>query len=224
TYNGKVVTPYYFSSSGGYTENSENVWVTSVSYLKAVVDAYDINRTWSYSYSTQQMTDHMYKLGYRIGNVIKITIDSSSHTGRVLSMTVNGSTGSATFLKSNVRNAFPDFLPSQMFVLGGQSTIKVANASGAATDQTLDYASIRGIYNTSLISSKTIGVQTNLGIVTVSLMTDNTDEISISGRGSGHGVGMAQWGAINMADAGYTYEQIIKYFYTGVMLESVTLR
>ena len=224
TYNGKVVTPYYFSSSGGYTENSENVWVTSVPYLKAVVDAYDINRTWSYSYSTQQMTDHMYKLGYRIGNVIKITIDSSSHTGRVLSMTVNGSTGSATFLKSNVRNAFPDFLPSQMFVLGGQSTIKIANASGAATDQTLDYASIRGIYNTSLISSKTIGVQTNLGIVTVSLMTDDTDKISISGRGSGHGVGMAQWGAINMADAGYTYEQIIKYFYTGVMLESVTLR
>ncbi|NLF36230.1 MAG: hypothetical protein GX584_03660, partial [Clostridiaceae bacterium] len=83
---------------------------------------------------------------------------------------------------------------------------------------------IRGIYNTSLISSKTIGVQTNLGIVTVSLMTDDTDKISISGRGSGHGVGMAQWGAINMADAGYTYEQIIKYFYTGVMLESVTLR
>ena len=225
TYAGKVVTPYYFSSSGGYTENSENVWVTSVPYLKAVVDAYDINRIWSYSYTTAQMTDYMYKLGYRIGNVLKVTIDSSSHTGRVLSMTVNGSTGSVTFLKSNVRNAFPDFLPSQMFVLGGQSTVKIANASGAATTQALDYASIRGIYNTSLITSKSIGVKTNSGIVTVSLVTDDSnDKITVSGRGSGHGVGMAQWGAINMADAGYTYDQIIRYFYTGVKLESVTLR
>lgn len=225
TYAGKVVTPYYFSSSGGYTENSENVWVTSVPYLKAVVDAYDINRIWSYSYTTAQMTDYMYKLGHRIGNVLKVTIDSSSHTGRVLSMTVNGSTGSVTFLKSNVRNAFPDFLPSQMFVLGGQSTVKIANASGVATTQALDYASIRGIYNTSLITSKSIGVKTNSGIVTVSLVTDDSnDKITVSGRGSGHGVGMAQWGAINMADAGYTYDQIIRYFYTGVKLESVTLR
>ncbi|MFA5340582.1 MAG: SpoIID/LytB domain-containing protein [Clostridia bacterium] len=225
TYAGKVVTPYYFSSSGGYTENSENVWVTSVPYLKAVVDAYDINRTWTYSYTTTQMTDYMYKLGYRIGNVIKVTIDSSSHTGRVLSMTVNGSTGSVTFLKSNVRNAFPDFLPSQMFVLGGQSTVKVANASGTATTQALDYASIRGIYNTSLVTSKSIGVQTNSGIVTISIVTDDSNnKITVSGRGSGHGVGMAQWGAINMADAGYTYDQIIRYFYTGVKLESVTLR
>jgi stage II sporulation protein D len=225
TYAGQVVTPYYFSSSGGYTENSENVWVTSVPYLKAVVDKYDINRTWTYSYTTSQMTDHMYKLGYRIGNVLKITIDSSSHTGRVLSMTVHGSNNSVTFLKSNIRNAFPDFLPSQMFVLGGQSTVKVADAKGVATTQALDYASIRGIYNTSLISSKTIGVRTNSGIVTVSLVTeDSNDKITISGRGSGHGVGMAQWGAINMADAGYTYDEIIRYFYTGVKLESVTLR
>ncbi len=171
------------------------------------------------------MTDHMYKLGYRIGNVLKITIDSSSHTGRVLSMTVHGSNNSVTFLKSNIRNAFPDFLPSQMFVLGGQSTVKVADAKGVATTQALDYASIRGIYNTSLISSKTIGVRTNSGIVTVSLVTeDSNDKITISGRGSGHGVGMAQWGAINMADAGYTYDEIIRYFYTGVKLESVTLR
>lgn len=140
-------------------------------------------------------------------------------------MTVHGSNNSVTFLKSNIRNAFPDFLPSQMFVLGGQSTVKVADAKGVATTQALDYASIRGIYNTSLISSKTIGVRTNSGIVTVSLVTeDSNDKITISGRGSGHGVGMAQWGAINMADAGYTYDEIIRYFYTGVKLESVTLR
>jgi stage II sporulation protein D len=225
TYNGSLITPYYFSSSGGYTENSENVWVSTVSYLKSVVDTYDINRTWSYTFTQKQMTEYMYKCGYNIGDVIKVTIDSSSYTGRVLSMTVNGSTGSHTFLKSQVREAFPTYLPSQMFVLGGQAQVAVADGNGTVTNRTLDGASIMGKYNTSLISSKSIGVQTMSGIDTISIViADNSTDISVSGRGSGHGVGMAQYGAINMATAGYTYQQIIKYFYKGVEIESVTLR
>ena len=47
--------------------------------------------------------------------------------------------------------------------------------------------------------------------------------ISVSGnslvfttKGYGHGVGMSQYGANGMAKAGYSYSQIVKYFYTGV--------
>lgn len=47
--------------------------------------------------------------------------------------------------------------------------------------------------------------------------------ISVSGnslvfttKGYGHGVGMSQYGANGMAKAGYSYSQILKYFYTGV--------
>jgi stage II sporulation protein D len=35
---GNLVTAYYFSSSGGQTENSENVWSATVSYLRSVPD------------------------------------------------------------------------------------------------------------------------------------------------------------------------------------------
>jgi stage II sporulation protein D len=37
----------------------------------------------------------------------------------------------------------------------------------------------------------------------------------LSGRGWGHGVGMGQYGAAGMANAGRTYEQILAHYYTG---------
>ncbi len=40
----------------------------------------------------------------------------------------------------------------------------------------------------------------------------------ISGKGYGHGVGMSQYGAYGMANAGYTYDEILSYYYTGIAL------
>jgi stage II sporulation protein D len=38
----------------------------------------------------------------------------------------------------------------------------------------------------------------------------------ISGTGKGHNVGMSQWGAYAMAQQGYTYQEILKFYFTGV--------
>lgn len=40
----------------------------------------------------------------------------------------------------------------------------------------------------------------------------------VSGRGWGHGVGMSQWGALGMAKAGYTHDEILAYYYSGTEL------
>lgn len=42
--------------------------------------------------------------------------------------------------------------------------------------------------------------------------------VNISTKGYGHGVGMSQYGANAMADLGYRYEDILKYYYTGVKI------
>lgn len=42
------------------------------------------------------------------------------------------------------------------------------------------------------------------------------DKLIIKSRGYGHGAGMCQYGADGMAKKGYTYEEILKYYYTGV--------
>jgi stage II sporulation protein D len=51
------------------------------------------------------------------------------------------------------------------------------------------------------------------GQTTMSVFGGN---VSIVGRGWGHGVGMSQFGARGMAEAGYTYVQILKHYYTGI--------
>ncbi len=40
------------------------------------------------------------------------------------------------------------------------------------------------------------------------------------GKGYGHGVGLSQQGACKMAQAGYSFQQILHFYYTGVTLES----
>jgi len=44
-------------------------------------------------------------------------------------------------------------------------------------------------------------------------------DVEFVGRGSGHGVGLDQWGARAMAQQGFTCEQILKYYYAGVTIE-----
>ena len=55
-----------------------------------------------------------------------------------------------------------------------------------------------------------------LGIRSTNFTVDITDVITVTTKGNGHGVGMSQYGANHMAKQGYTYEQILKKYYTGV--------
>ena len=41
------------------------------------------------------------------------------------------------------------------------------------------------------------------------------DELLFAGMGYGHGVGLSQYGAKGMAEAGFTYKEIIEYYFTG---------
>ncbi len=43
--------------------------------------------------------------------------------------------------------------------------------------------------------------------------------VRISGQGFGHGIGMCQYGAMGMAEAGYSYDQIIRFYYRGAKLQ-----
>jgi stage II sporulation protein D len=44
------------------------------------------------------------------------------------------------------------------------------------------------------------------------------DDCQISGTGSGHGVGLCQWGAKQRALEGFSYREILSYYYPGVAL------
>ncbi|MDD7429244.1 MAG: stage II sporulation protein D [Oscillospiraceae bacterium] len=49
-------------------------------------------------------------------------------------------------------------------------------------------------------------------------LSSDGEALTVVTKGSGHGVGMSQYGAKCLAEQGFTYEEIIKYYYTGAEL------
>ena len=52
-------------------------------------------------------------------------------------------------------------------------------------------------------------------------ITVNPDSVSILTYGFGHGVGMSQYGALGMANAGYTYQDILTYYYPNTEIQKL---
>lgn len=50
------------------------------------------------------------------------------------------------------------------------------------------------------------------------VVTCDSEIFTFSVKGYGHGVGMSQYGADHLARQGYTYEEILKYYYTDVVV------
>lgn len=62
-----------------------------------------------------------------------------------------------------------------------------------------------------------VEIRNKLGLRSADFDFDITGEgVVFTTRGYGHGVGMSQYGANAMAKAGYSYEQILKHYYSGV--------
>jgi SpoIID/LytB domain protein len=107
---GQPIVTYYSSSSGGYTENIENVWpaASAVSYLKGVCDPGDYttanpNRTWSVSLSGGEVASRLggpngmvratgFTVGDRgvSGRVVRITVKGRNAAGAAVSYTTDG--------------------------------------------------------------------------------------------------------------------------------------
>lgn len=83
-YEGKLCETFYFAADGGATEDSENVWVTAVPYLRGVVDPYekDIDfycKSWSTSVSHAAVGD--ISITYTpIGNAMTVTVGDKTYS------------------------------------------------------------------------------------------------------------------------------------------------
>nr|HQA48905.1 SpoIID/LytB domain-containing protein [Bacillota bacterium] len=78
-YQGKPITAFYHASSGGYTENSENVWSISLPYIKAVEDSFDAgspHQSWQRVYTSEQISSILAQHGINIGSIQNIMVDS----------------------------------------------------------------------------------------------------------------------------------------------------
>ena len=116
-YNDIPIRAFYFASSGGKTENSENVWNSPIPYLVSVLDEYEINRRetsrWIVEFTKEQIEGMLANRNIVIGDLLDIQITKRSESGRVLELQYIGTTDTYTRTKNDVR--LPLNLKSQWF-------------------------------------------------------------------------------------------------------------
>lgn len=104
--NGSLIEAFYFSSDGGATLSSEDVWGTPLSYLVGKKDIYEKDcKKWERVFTYTDLTNIAYKKGYGVGNVTAL-VAGYDDNGIVTSLTFKGSSGSKTVIKEEVRTAF----------------------------------------------------------------------------------------------------------------------
>lgn len=167
-YNGELIDAIYFSSSGGYTDDSENVWDNVFPYLRAVPDNYEkSNNPWTRTVTLNQLTSYANQKGFNIGSVINLRVDEYTQGGRVKKLTIVGSNGSKTLQKEDIKNFFSPSLDSNFFRINESIT--------ANTDSSYQNNSNYN-YNDTTFAGDTITIQGSN-----SRITKDVDSIGIKG-------------------------------------------
>lgn len=128
TYSGQIINAVYHSSSGGHTENVEDVWLTALPYLRAVPDFDQAAPVfqWTKNFSADEMRQRI----TGVGNIISFAVERVTPRGRMKSVRVIGDAGGRVLSGDQMRQALN--LRSTLFTIRPQSG-QVASAQGAAS-------------------------------------------------------------------------------------------
>nr|WP_245302018.1 SpoIID/LytB domain-containing protein [Symbiobacterium terraclitae] len=125
TYQGRVVSTHFHSSSGGHTENNEDIWTggTPVAYLRGVIDYDDVpgNRytSWDYEFSIEEFSQRLNQAGYAVGSVTSVTPGAPGASGRPTTWVVTGTGGTRTLTMQQMRMALGLPAPPSSVSLAG---------------------------------------------------------------------------------------------------------
>ena len=89
TYNGEVIDAFFFSTSTGITENSENVFGKALPYLKSVVSTWDEISPMYRVVNEYDIKDFYNKLSLNYSDNFDIKYTNISYTGKVSELKIN---------------------------------------------------------------------------------------------------------------------------------------
>jgi stage II sporulation protein D len=236
-YNNELIEASYHSNSGGYTEDSANVWGISYPYLKAVEDEFSVglpNSNWQIILSSSDIRNRLLKNNINIGEIVSLTPTEILGNGRVVKLKIVGTNGEIILEKDKIRQVFGysdiksnwfdirkingnnlDNSIKEIYAMDSNKTVKIKLS---------DFYTING--EKAKVFSNREGfkrIVTDKGIENINKVQALNDSVEfvIEGKGYGHGVGMSQWGAKRMGELGYTHDEILKHYYSGVELTTL---
>ncbi|MDD6188694.1 MAG: SpoIID/LytB domain-containing protein [Clostridiales bacterium] len=235
SYNGEICQVFYFSSDGGATESSENVFNEEIPYLRGVYDPYEEyvdtgRKNWTFTYTAEEITGILQMKGYKCADIVSIT-PTYTDVGNIYSLKFTDANGKNwTFSKYNASTilyspTYEKYTYSMRFTVAAENqpagTVLYANsAANALEDINEVYAVGSGGIVEKITSYGSVSVMTGAGLEEISVIGGGTaiaaDKYVITGSGWGHNVGMSQYGAKAMAEQGMTYKDILEFYFTGV--------
>ncbi|WP_277585996.1 SpoIID/LytB domain-containing protein [Psychrobacillus antarcticus] len=228
--NGKLVQAYYFSTSGGRTANIGEVWNSAqVSHFVSVDDSIEQSpyKNWTVSIPTSNI---LKKFGFSTTDtLLDIKLTKGGSNGEVTAVTAVTSSGEKTITGNEtvMRNVFIDAnnasLKSSWFDISftkptGGTDLAIQGANGSSEVTSLEGMSVQTATGTVPIPGGSVKVQTNEGIISTTGVT-GVQTVTVNGKGYGHRIGMSQYGAKARAEAGWTYDRILKHYYQGTTIE-----
>ena len=203
--------------------------------------------SWNISYTTSELTKRLQSYGYGNGTQVQSLELTYSDLGNVIKLTVRYLNGqSNTFKPDKMRSIFG--VPSIRFTVAGgqtgtdqktQQTSSLPINGGDALDTGDSYFTISG-------GGTVAGLDTNSGYVisgtgtveqlpttqtpetpqqpeqdnpTGTTVTVSNGTYTFQGSGYGHQLGMSQYGAWAMVNLGYTYKQIVEFYFPGTQVK-----
>ena len=173
TYDGAIIQAFYHSSCGGKTEAAENVWGTSIPYLKGVDCQYcqlSPSSAWDQKLSLKELEERLRAAGFKATGLIDIRAGVRNSRGRLKNVIAVTQRGEVAIPGDQFRKAV-----GYGIIKSTNFTVRVANGDAL-----------------------------------------------FSGTGNGHGVGLCQWGAKQRALEGFSYSEILSYYYPGTELKQLS--
>lgn len=209
-YEGKLAETFFHANNGGYMESSENIWGGYLGYLIAKEDPFSKDTTastWQVEFTSEDINKKIISARIYIGDILDIKVLERNSGNRVKEVKLIGKSGEKIISGSKLRTILGIRSTWFNIVRKGEQVSNLAYVFDPKTSKTIEI---------NLDTAFAIDKNDNK----FKWQSKETQEIKvdgflISGRGYGHGVGMSQYGALEMAKQGYNYEEIIKFYYTG---------
>lgn len=225
-YGNEIILAVFHSNHGGATEDCENVWNQALPYLRGVIDPYEAmadtkpSYKWTKSYTGAQLKEILHEKGYvGASDIIKVEVSKTTNTGNPYSITFYDTNGK-TWTVSHCEN---------LRKMLGLKTIRYTVSGGGDGFNLTDDQVLQSLHGAWVLDGNGQLVQVNTnpayavtenGVQEVAGSDASAGTFVFQGAGSGHNLGMSQWGAYAMAKQGFTFDQILKFYYTGIEIHT----
>lgn len=205
-YGGKPIIAYYSASNGGQTESAKNAWGSvGYDYLTVRDDPFDRSNTAAVVKRATVYADNTVSgQNARLRNLLQTKAKTALKAQGVSTDSVN-----VIAIRSMTPHTPKYASPSVLYTKMDFGVTAVANGQEYSLTLTCDiFSELEAILGLSINSSKN----------ELWSVTPTSTSFIIEARRFGHGIGMSQRGAMAMGQQGYSYDQILGFYYVGCEL------